>query len=198
MDAPPRKRLSRDERRANTRADLLKAARHHFARNGYEGTAIEQVAEDAGYSRGAFHYNFRNKDELFAEVLRDCFEEDHRNLDLLATALQGDPVKVAVTSFQESARHPESYLLRLEFWMRALRDERFRAIYIEEHRRFRDAIAEHARARLDPTRAAEFAALIMGLHNGLELIHLLDPTAVTPETYRRTLEEVLPAYRRSD
>lgn len=195
MTSTTRKRLTREESRAQTRTGLLHAARLRFAQHGYEGTATEQVAEDAGYSRGALHYNFKNKDDLFVEVMRDCFAEDRRGLDALIAQHDGHPVEVAVASFRASAQDPSAYLLRLEFWMRALRDEHFRQKYLSEHRQFREALVQRSHEHLRPDTAAEYVALVMGLHNGLELIHLLDPAVVTTDTYQRTLEEVLPAYR---
>jgi len=44
---------------------LLEAAAIAFAREGFAGAAVEQIAESAGFSRGAFYSNFKSKDELF-------------------------------------------------------------------------------------------------------------------------------------
>jgi AcrR family transcriptional regulator len=43
----------------------LEAAAIAFARQGFAGAAVEQIAESAGFSRGAFYSNFKRKDELF-------------------------------------------------------------------------------------------------------------------------------------
>ncbi|GAC70551.1 TetR/AcrR family transcriptional regulator [Gordonia soli] len=62
-------RITRAERQAATRADILAAARARFLRDGYAPTSLEQIAEDAGYSKGAVYSNFRDKPTLCREVL---------------------------------------------------------------------------------------------------------------------------------
>ena len=64
-----RKRLTREESRAQTRERLLETAEALFTKNGFEATSIEDVAETAGYSRGAFYSNFKSKDDLICAVL---------------------------------------------------------------------------------------------------------------------------------
>lgn len=62
-------RLSRQQTQARTHEDLLTAAVEHFLDRGYAAASLEQIAEDAGYSKGAVYSNFANKDQLCAEVL---------------------------------------------------------------------------------------------------------------------------------
>jgi TetR/AcrR family transcriptional regulator, transcriptional repressor of aconitase len=59
----------RDEQRARTRADLLDAAARVFAAQGYHAASVDQVAEAAGYTKGAVYSNFSSKEELFLELL---------------------------------------------------------------------------------------------------------------------------------
>ena len=51
--AKPRKRLTRQESQAQTRATLLTVGREHFLRYGLGGAVAEKIAEDAGSPRGA-------------------------------------------------------------------------------------------------------------------------------------------------
>ena len=67
----PRKRLTREESRAQTRATLMAVGRGHFIRYGLGGAVAEKIAEDAGYSRGALYSNFDGKEELFLAVIRE-------------------------------------------------------------------------------------------------------------------------------
>lgn len=62
-------RLTRAERQADTRARILSAARERFLRDGYTATSLDQIADDAGYSKGAVYSNFRDKPNLCREVL---------------------------------------------------------------------------------------------------------------------------------
>jgi AcrR family transcriptional regulator len=61
--------MTRGERQASTRAQILAAARVRFLREGYVATSLEQIADDAGYSKGAVYSNFRDKPSLCREVL---------------------------------------------------------------------------------------------------------------------------------
>ena len=57
------------ERRARTRAALLEAAARGISRYGYGDLVLEQVARDAGYTRGALYHQFDGKEELALAVV---------------------------------------------------------------------------------------------------------------------------------
>jgi AcrR family transcriptional regulator len=57
------------EQRAETRRRLLEAASRVFVRRGYEAASVEEIAEVAGYTRGAVYSNFRDKDDLYVTFL---------------------------------------------------------------------------------------------------------------------------------
>lgn len=63
------KRLTRAERREQTRRNLIEAAITLFASHGVPNTSVEAIAEEAGYSRGAYHGNFSRRDELLDAVV---------------------------------------------------------------------------------------------------------------------------------
>lgn len=48
-----------------TRNKLIDAARHLFLKNGVSKTTLEQIAISAGYTRGAIHWHFKSKMEIF-------------------------------------------------------------------------------------------------------------------------------------
>ena len=62
-------RLTRRESRDSTRARLIESAGRVFVRAGFDAASVEQIAEEAGFSRGAFYSNFKSKDGLFLELL---------------------------------------------------------------------------------------------------------------------------------
>ena len=73
-------RLTREFRREQTRERLLDAARESFIDRGVAATSVEQIAEAAGYSRGAFYSNFRSKQELLLELLQRDADKTCANL----------------------------------------------------------------------------------------------------------------------
>jgi AcrR family transcriptional regulator len=54
-------RLSRAERREQTRQELLSAAEACFVTRGFHAASVDQVAERAGYTKGAVYSNFASK-----------------------------------------------------------------------------------------------------------------------------------------
>lgn len=67
-------KLTPERRRQQTRDVLIAAATEVFARRGFEGAALEEIAETAGFTRGAIYKNFADKEDLFFAVT-DRFNE---------------------------------------------------------------------------------------------------------------------------
>jgi AcrR family transcriptional regulator len=62
-------RWTRQRRLEHTRDVLLDAAGEVFAKRGFGGAALEDIAEAAGYTRGAIYSHFGTKEELFLAVI---------------------------------------------------------------------------------------------------------------------------------
>ncbi|RJL34349.1 TetR/AcrR family transcriptional regulator [Bailinhaonella thermotolerans] len=73
-----------------TRAALLDAATRRFARYGYAGTALEDVASDIQATRGAVYHHFAGKTALFQAVV-EALEADVMARILEAAATEADP-----------------------------------------------------------------------------------------------------------
>ena len=120
-------RLSREESRALTRAKLLASARDVVAREGYEGATIDRIAEDAGFTKGAFYANFGSKEEIVLELLETHSLAD---VDEIAALLgdERDPLKIIdlISGWAAGrSRDPSWGLLVLEMIRRAQRDATF-------------------------------------------------------------------------
>jgi len=66
---PAKRRLSRAEAKAQTRTALLESAQQVFAEEGYANASLDQIAAEAGYTKGAVYAHFASKEELFLELL---------------------------------------------------------------------------------------------------------------------------------
>lgn len=66
MAAEPRRRLAPEARRAQ----LLAVSEDVFARLGYQGTAVEDIAAAAGVTRTLIYKYFADKDEIYLECVR--------------------------------------------------------------------------------------------------------------------------------
>ena len=54
---------------ARTRQGLLQAARQVFGEHGYSGASVSQISRECGLGQGTFYQYFRNKDQIFREVV---------------------------------------------------------------------------------------------------------------------------------
>lgn len=78
-------RRTNEERSRLTQDKLVAAARRLFDEHGYADTAIDDIAEAAGVTRGAVYHHFGGKKQLFRAVIEEIQDElaDHvgRNAD---------------------------------------------------------------------------------------------------------------------
>jgi AcrR family transcriptional regulator len=84
-------RSTQAERSARSRAALLESAAKGLSRYGYGNLVLEQVAREAGYTRGALYHQFKDKEELALAVLHWADETWRREVGELADR-ESDPV----------------------------------------------------------------------------------------------------------
>lgn len=120
-------RLTREESRALTRVKLLASAREVVAREGYEGASVDRIAEEAGFSKGAFYSNFSSKEEIILELLETHSIQDVKEISELLGD-EKDPVEMIEIIGNWAAHRasdPTWGLLALELFRRARRDATF-------------------------------------------------------------------------
>lgn len=120
-------RLTREESRALTRAKLLDSARVVVAREGYESASIDRIAEEAGFSKGAFYSNFGSKEEIVLELLETHSAKDVADIEGLLGESR-DPlhmIEVISAWSLERSSDPSWGLLALELFRRARREKTF-------------------------------------------------------------------------
>lgn len=110
------RRRTQAERRADTRARLLGAARRTFARHGYNGTSLDRVSEAAGCTKGAVYDHFGSKAGLFLALLDEQF----------AARIEQARLGGALLPSQAMPFDRDFALLFLEFVCAAGRDTRLR------------------------------------------------------------------------
>ena len=84
-------RPTQAERRARSRSALLEAAARGLSRYGYGHLRLEEVAREAGYTRGALYHQFRDKADLALAVIEWVNENWMREVGDPATRAP-DPV----------------------------------------------------------------------------------------------------------
>ena len=110
------------ERVALTREKILSSAQRIFARDGFEAAKLEEIASDAGYTRGAFYANYKNKEELFVAVAGQQIEH-HISIALRSVRSRTD-IKSKIHELLRMGDIPEArtwVLLMTEFSLFVLR-----------------------------------------------------------------------------
>ena len=122
-------------RRAVTQARLADAAVAVFARKGVPGSTVEEICEEAGFTRGAFYSNLDSKDELCMAVLSRYAE---KNLAVLSSSLDfpndgqdalRDRIHDIIALFSSVGSDPTTVVAILEITLEATRNPQLREAY---------------------------------------------------------------------
>jgi AcrR family transcriptional regulator len=138
------RRLTRAESKARTRAELLSAAEDVFLRRGFHAPSLDEIAEEAGYTRGAVYSNFGGKDNLFLAVLADHYSVRVRQFEaLVLDQADAEGAHRAIGRFlaESYVREPRWPQLLVEFLTHAARDDVLRRAAFAVEERFFDGIA---------------------------------------------------------
>jgi AcrR family transcriptional regulator len=172
------------------RDELLAAALRVFARRGYGQAGVDEIAAEAGYSKGALYWHFGGKEDLLTTLLEEHVDAPLRSLVALleAAPAEQDMSLEAAREFGRRLEHErEAMLLDREYWTLAIRDDELRARYAERQTELRRAMAAALTARARhlgtpdlPMPAEDVARIVMGILGGLTVDELVEPGSVRP------------------
>ncbi len=185
-------RLTRVERKQRTRADLVEAARRVFLRRGFHGASLDEIAEAAGYTKGAVYSNFAGKDDLYLALLDTHYEqriEAYVEMMLDQPTFEDAIRAVGLFMVESDARDPDWLPTLGEFVAHAARDESLRRAYVRVRERFLAAIADvietlcdrHGLALRVPALEAARASSVLA--RGYSAERRLDPGAASSEMF---------------
>jgi AcrR family transcriptional regulator len=197
--------MTREQSRANTRERLLRAARGVFARSGFHGASVEEIAAEAGFSTGALYSNFTGKEDLFLVLMEREIDEHAREISEAVRARASIAERATGGAQQWMTmieREPDVLLLFMEFWAYGVRDARVRpkvaARFAQVRELLTTLIADGVRdfdLELDIP-AEQLAVAIDALADGIARQKLADPDAVPDELMGRVLSLLLAAATR--
>jgi AcrR family transcriptional regulator len=191
-----RTRAARAEGR-HAREELLTAALHVFALRGYEQAGVDEIAAEAGYSKGALYWHFSGKDELLTTLLDERIDAPAREMVALLQSAPPDrdmSVEAARAFARRLREQREAVLLDREYWSLAIRDPALRARYVARQTDLRQALAAALQARMRhlgtpdlPMGAEQVARIVMTIIGGLAVDELIEPGSVDPDLLAETL-----------
>jgi len=183
----------RDEQKALTRRRLLEAAESVFARRGFHGASVEEIAREAGATTGALYSNFAGKEDLFLALFEETIVADVRDYSEAFSAAETSEEQLRGPTerwMQILRERPAYFPLFIEFWAHAVREPRLREDFGQRLAALRLASARLVSAgaagqgfELDSATAERLGLFIAALGNGLALERAVDPEAVPDELY---------------
>ena len=190
----------REEKKAQTRQRLLDAAAIVFARKGFAATSLDEVAEEAGLTKGAVYSNFDSKEDLINTLLHERLDRPYAAIADEVDLEAPQPTQAAqATALMDAIGEQERdmYLLGLEFAVYRARNPEVARKYggDRELRRQMAALIERqaaARGVELPMPAEELTLGLFALGNGLALERLLDPQGVPEGLFAKLLALLVP------
>jgi len=176
---------------SSARNAVVAAALDLFARQGFESTSVDQIAQAAGISRSTFFRQFGGKDDVvFAdhEVLLDQLRE-------FLAGEHGNPWEAVCEASMQVYRHfaADPELARRRYavvrGVPALRDREIVTVF--RYERLFDEYLRSALPGLDPLDAVGFAALVTAVHNHVLRQLLRGAKKVPASVLRRALDDAL-------
>jgi AcrR family transcriptional regulator len=183
------------ERREKTRQDLLNAAETCFITRGFHATSVDEVAERAGYTKGAVYSNFASKEDLFFGVYQRRVEQVLT--EVVPDLRQAGPERgfdwLATATIQRRDGGDGWLAVFFEFWAHVLRHPELRARFAATHTRFlepltdavRQLAAERGRSLPNDLTPLQVALCWNAMEVGLGLERLTEPKHVDDELARR-------------
>ena len=178
-------RLTRAERREQTRDDLIAAAYRLFTEGGFHATSLDQIAAAAGYTKGAVYSNFDSKEDLFFAVYeRRVAEAEAQMRELFAGDVAAGLDRIAADTTGRINRDDGWLAAFFEFWAHVIRRPELRGRFAEIHRRVQVPVAgalERVAAEHGvelPDEALRIAVASGAMQIGLALERLTQPDVV--------------------
>ncbi|HRV60353.1 MAG: TetR/AcrR family transcriptional regulator [Solirubrobacterales bacterium] len=170
--------------RAETRDRLLDSAARVFSKKGFAQASLDDVAADAGLTKGAVYSSFESKDALFFALMKKRIDQRLELIESLGRESQ-DSMPEAIDRFAEMGRAQDDWhLLFIEFWSRAVRDPDLHADFVRHRRAARASIARLLQVQSEklgislPASPDDLAVGLLALSNGMAIERIGDPEEI--------------------
>jgi AcrR family transcriptional regulator len=169
-----------------------------FVEKGLAATSVEDIAEAAGYTRGAFYSNFGGKAELLFELLRRDDDRARANLQGIMEGGTPDEMKErAIAYYSQYFLEHDCFALWIEATLLARRDTAFQERLSDFRREKLDQVGAYVRmfsernGRPLPLQADTLALGLVSLCDGVQFFRMCNPQMVGDKVMERLLAGVL-------
>jgi len=195
-------RKSTEQRKEQTERELVAAATEVFARRGYQAATLDEVADAAGFTKGAIYAHFDTKEELFLAAMRGRQES---MIEAFFGAGESAPresnhVNAMTAVFERLAPTPTEWTLWQEFQLYALRNPHVRERLEVNIEMLLAAVIENTRIRWEtlgvepPVPIEKLARLYIAIFDGLLNQRSTNPDAVHDELFGELITAIDEAF----
>ena len=182
--APPRQRNA-----DATRAAILTSARRAFARAGYDGAGLREIAADAGVTAMMVNRYFGSKERLFAAVIADVMTTPIiLTAKNLASPALGDALAAGLINQTQAGATPLDGFLIMMHSASSTRAAEIGRVQIERH--YHKMLTAALRGNHAPQRAALVLSLVAGVQVMRQMIGLSALTEAKPAALIKILAPI--------
>ncbi len=199
-----RTRLTRAERRERTREDLIAAAERLFIARGFHATSVDEIALEAGYTKGAVYSNFESKEDLFFAVYErraDRAVAEYERVIRETGPVDGSERLAVQAARRRGSDHDGWLAVFFEFWAHVVRRPELRERFAKIHARVQEPIVVGIERLVEergislPFEARQYAVAAYVMTLGLSLERLTQPEVVDamlgPRMVRLMFEDLM-------
>ena len=138
-------RKTRAQQQQETKEMLFAAAIEQIIKFGFDKTSINSISEGAGFSKGAFFSNFKNKYDLLLQLTEKLKSEERLNLkSALAIDSENNTISInGLNSYVDQIKNNTiCVILDIEMQLIASRDQNFKQYYNQLQRENNKSLGE--------------------------------------------------------
>jgi AcrR family transcriptional regulator len=169
------------------RNQILEAAMAVFARQGFDQARMDDIAQEAGLSKGALYLYYKSKDAIIAAILQFFFSRAMKKLQGFLENEEPPSVREQLLRLNQYYIAEMKWMVSLlplsfEFYAVAARQKAVRQFlkrYFKDYREVLAALVQRGidRGEFRPMQAEGVAIAISALYEGLALLWMVDPEA---------------------
>ncbi len=170
------------------KSQILEAAIAVFARLGFQQTRMDDIASQAGLSKGALYLYYKSKDAVIAALLKYFFTQEFKRLQSFVASEREESVTEQLLQLTRQLFSAMKWIeqlmpLAFEFYALAGRDKEVRQFLREYFKDYRTALARLIQRGIE---RGEFRAIdaeataitLVALYEGMALLYFVDPQAL--------------------
>jgi AcrR family transcriptional regulator len=188
------------------KSQILEAATAVFARMGFQQSRMEDIASQAGLSKGALYLYYKSKDAVIAALLRSFFTQEFKHLQHFVEVERPEPVSQQILLLTRQLIDAMGWMEKLmpiafEFYALAGRDKETQQFLQGYFRDFRAALASLIqrgieRGEFRAGSAETFAVTLTALYEGMALLSFTDPHGLAwPQQIENSVQSLLDGIR---